>query len=230
MTHPQVHHLQNRQTGQCSTLTVSDNQVSTETQTGGKTRRTEKQFTTVEEAASYAECQEWALLKKGFVLHHAAAAAGEPLLHCFIGGGYTGSLAFADTSLGLYVYQHGWFRSAADQQDFLLRLDATGQVQEMVALPTVLAWDVHFQPAWHALVLDLDHAVFEYQLDTGQFRPLSERGRSPAGFVAAGRTAFVANDELMVLGPDRSILFRQPVATQLFKGSVGFAAALARSG
>lgn len=69
MTHPQVHHLQNPQTGQRSALTVSDNQVSTETQTSGKTQRTEKQFPTAEEAASYAERQEWALLKKGFVLH-----------------------------------------------------------------------------------------------------------------------------------------------------------------
>ncbi|RZK31406.1 MAG: hypothetical protein EOO63_04275 [Hymenobacter sp.] len=48
--------------------------------------------------------------------------------------------------------------------------------------------------------------------------------------VAAGRTAFVANDELVVLGPDRRALFRQPLATQLFNGAVGFAAALGGSG
>ncbi|MBO2007620.1 hypothetical protein [Hymenobacter negativus] len=232
MAHSQAHYLQNQKTGQSSTLTLSGTQVSTETQTGGKKRRTEKHFATAAEATTYAERQEWALLKKGFVLHHEAAAPGQPLLHCFIGGGYTGSLAFADTPLGLYVYQNGWFRSATDQQDFLLRLDATGQVLETLALPTILAWDMHYQPAWQALVLDLDHIVFEYQLATGQFRPLSERSWSPASFVAVagGRTAFVANDELVVMGPDRSTLFRMPIATQLFNGSLGFAAALARSG
>jgi hypothetical protein len=232
MVHPQVHHLQNYQTGQSSTLTLADNQVSTETHTGGKTRRTQKQFATAEEAAVYAERQEWVLLKKGFVLHQATAAPGEPLLHCFIGSGYTGSLAFADTPLGLYVYQHGWFRTAVDQQDFMRQLDAAGHVLATIKLPTVLAWDMHYQPAGHALVLDLDHTIVEYSLATGQFRPLSEPGQSPASFVAvaAGRTAFAANNELVVLDDDRRVLFRQPHAMQVVKGSVAFAAALARSG
>lgn len=233
MTHAQVHYLQHRTTGQRSILTLAQMQVSTETTAGGKSRRTEKHFATAAEAATYAERREWTLLKKGFVLHHAAAVPGEPLLHCFIGGGgYTGSLAFAATPLGLYVYQHGWFRSATDQQDFVVRLDATGHVHATLPLPTVLAWDMHYQPAWPALVLDLDHTIVAYDLETGIFQPLSERSRSPASWVAvaAGRTAFLANDELVVLGPDRRALFRQPLATQLFNGSVGFAAALGSSG
>lgn len=114
MTHPQVHQLRNEQTGQSSMLTLATSQVSTKTTRGGKTRRTEKHFATAAESAAYAERQEWALLKKGFVLHQAAAAPGEPLLHCFIGGGSTGSLSFADTPEGLYIYQNGWFRSATD--------------------------------------------------------------------------------------------------------------------
>jgi len=211
MTHPQVHELHHPQTDQSTTLTLADNHVSTETVRGGKTRRTEKHFATAAEAATYAEHQEWALLKKGFVLHQAAAAPGEPLLHRFIGGGYTGSLTFADTPAGLFVYQHGWFRSATDQQDFLLRLDAAGLLLDTLALPTVLAWDAHYQPAWQALVLDLDHIVYEYHL-------------------ATGRTAFVANGELVVLDSDRQALFRQPLATQLVKGSLVFAAALGRNG
>jgi hypothetical protein len=48
--------------------------------------------------------------------------------------------------------------------------------------------------------------------------------------VAAGRTAFVANDELVVLGPGRSVLFREPIAPQLLQGTLAFAAAMARSG
>ena len=232
MTAPQVHQLRSPQTSQSTTLTLADNHVGTETARDGKTRRTEKHFATVAEAATYAERQEWALLKKGFVLHQAAAAPGEPLLHRFIGGGYTGSLTFADTPAGLFVYQHGWFRSATDQQDFLLRLDAAGRLLDTLALPTVLAWDAHYQPAWQALVLDLDHLVYEYHLATGRFRPLSEPGRSPASFVAvaAGRTAFVTNGELVVLDSDRQALFRQPLATQLVKGSLVFAAALGRNG
>ncbi|MCR5890974.1 hypothetical protein LRS06_24945 [Hymenobacter sp. J193] len=232
MTLSQTHRLRHEQTGQSSTLTLMNSQVSTETTRGGKTRRTEKLFATVAEAAAYAERQEWALLKKGFVLHHQAAVPGEPLLHCFIGGGYTGSLAFAETPQGLYVYKNGWFRSATDQQDFLLRLDVAGRVHDTVALPTILAWDAHYQPAWQALVLDLDHTVYEYHLATGRFRALSKPGQWSSSFVAvaAGRTAFAANHELVVLGPDRQALFRQPFTTQLLKGSPVFAAALGRNG
>lgn len=232
MAHPQVHELRNEQTDHSTTLTLADNHVSTETARGGKTRRTEKHFATAAEAATYAERQEWALLKKGFVLHQAAVAPGEPRLHRFIGGGYTGSLAFADTPQGFYVYQNGWFNSAVDQQDFLLQLDAAGHLLDTRALPAVLAWDAHYQPAWHSLVLDLDHTVYEYHLATGRFRPLSEPGQWSASFVAvaAGRTAFAANHELVVLDADRGALFRQPFTTQLVKGSLAFAAALGRNG
>ena len=232
MLHPQAHFLLNRQADQSSTLTLLGKHVSTETKTNGKIRRTERHFATAEEAAKYAERQEWTLLKKGFVLHHEAAAPGEPLLHYFIGGGYTGSLAFASTPLGLCVYQHGWFRSATDQQDFLVRLDAAGHLLGRLELPTVLAWDMHYHPAWHTLVLDLDHTIVEYSLATGHFRPLSEPGQSPASFVAvaSGRTAFAANNELVVLDADRRVLFRQPHEMQLRKGSLAFAAALAHNG
>jgi hypothetical protein len=229
---PSQTHLRNEQTNQSSTLTLLDNLVSTKTTRSGKTRRVEKRFATTAEATTYAERQEWAMLKKGFVLHHTAAAPGQPRLHCLIGGGYTGSLAFADTPQGLYVYKNGWFRSATDQQDFLLRLDTAGHLLDTLALPTVLAWDAHYQPAWQALVLDLDHTVYEYHLATGRFQPLSEIGRWSASFVAvaAGHTAFAANNELVVLDSDRRVLFRQPFTTQLLKGSLVFAAALGQNG
>ena len=55
MSHPQAHPLHNLQTGQSRTLTLSDNQVSTEAKNGSKSRRTEKHFATAAEAATYAE-------------------------------------------------------------------------------------------------------------------------------------------------------------------------------
>jgi hypothetical protein len=229
---PEIHRLHHPQTGQRCTLTVTPDQASIDTETNGKTRRTEKRFATAAEADHYAEQQEWTRLKKGFVLHHNAAAPGEPRLHYLVGGGYTGSLALVGTPLGIYVYQHGWFNSATDQQDFLLHLDAAGHLQQTLALPTVLAWDAQYQPTWRALVLDLDHTIFAYHLDAGRFELLSAPGRSPASFVAvaAGCTAFAANDEVVVLDPERRVRLRLPFTTQLLKGSLPFAAALARSG
>ncbi|UOQ53406.1 WD40 repeat domain-containing protein [Hymenobacter cellulosivorans] len=227
-----MHHLWNQQTNTTCTLTVADTRVVMETGKPGRSRRTEKQFATAPEAAAYAERQEWTRLKQGFVGHNPAAAPGQPLLHSYIGGGYTGSLALADTPAGRFVYQHGWFRAPADQQDFLVHLDDAGQQQATIPLPVILAWDMHYQPAWHALVLNLDHSIVTYDLARKQFEPLSARGRSPSSFVAtaAGRTAYAANQELVVLEADRRPLFRLPFTTQLDRGSVLFAAALAHSG
>jgi hypothetical protein len=229
---PTVHHLHHPHTGQRSTLTLTHDLVGIETEAAGKVRRTEKRFATAAEAARYAEQQEWAQLKKGFALHHEAAAPGEPRLHCFVGGGYTGSLAFAATPQGLYVYQHGWFRSATDKQDFLLHLTDAGQLQQTLALPTILAWDAQYEPASGTLLLDLDHTIFAYHPDTGTFEPLSAPGRTPASFVAVanGCMAYAANDEVVVLGPDRRVRLQLPFTTQLVKGALPFAAALARSG
>lgn len=227
-----MHHLWNQQTATTCTLTLADNRVVVESGKAGRSRRTEKQFSTAPEAAAYVERQEWTRLKQGFVGHNPAATAGQPLLHCYIGGGYTGSLALADTPAGMFVYQHGWFRSPADQQDFLVHLNDAGQPQEPIPLPTILAWDMHYQPAWHALVLNLDHSIVAYDLVSKQFEPLSAPGRSVSSFVATAgqRTAYAANEELVVLDADRRPLFRLPFATQLDRGTVLFAAALAHSG
>jgi len=229
---PLLHCLHQQADDKTCFLKLVGNQVGTETEKAGKSRRTEKVFATAEEAAAYFERQEWGLLKKGFVLHNGAATPGQPQLHCYIGAGYTGCLALAGTPAGLFVYKHGWFRTPTDQQDFMVQLGAAGQVQATIELPTVLAWDMHYQPAWHALVLNLDHTIFSYDLASSQFQMLSASGRSPASFVAtaAGRTAFTANNELVVLGADHRALFRLPFSIQILRGTVPFAAALAHNG
>jgi len=210
-------------------LTLADAQVSTETVSAN--RRTTKTLATPAEAAAYFERQEWGLLKKGYVLHDPAAAPGQPQLHCYVGAGYTGSLALAATPVGSFVYQHGWFRGPGDQQDFLVQFDEAGQVLATRALPTVLAWDAHYQPAWHALVLDLDHHIFTYDLASEQFELLQAPG-PPVSFVAvaAGRTAYAAGKEVVVLDAYRRVQCRIPFTTQVVKGTIPFAAALAGNG
>ena len=81
-------------------------------------------------------------------------------------------------------------------------------------------------------MLGLDHSIFAYPLATGRFEPLSAPGQLPASFVAvaAGCTAFAANDEVVVLDPNRRVRLRLPFTTQLLNGSLPFAAALAHSG
>nr|WP_314218293.1 hypothetical protein [uncultured Campylobacter sp.] len=61
----------------------------------GKTRQTQKEFAGAGEAQKACVKKEWESLKKGYVLQNGDAKAGEASLHVYIGGGYTGALAFA---------------------------------------------------------------------------------------------------------------------------------------
>ncbi|TWV92575.1 hypothetical protein FEF09_28320 [Chitinophaga pinensis] len=72
--------------------------------------------------------KEWELLKKGAVLQADHAAAGEPLLHLFIGGAYTGCLSFEATPQGIYMYRSGG--NEIGVQEELLRIDNKGAVIE----------------------------------------------------------------------------------------------------
>jgi hypothetical protein len=62
----------------------------------GRARRAAKAMADREAAVAYARKQEWARLKQGFVLAGPAAAAGEPLMHRHLGGGFTGAMVAED--------------------------------------------------------------------------------------------------------------------------------------
>ena len=84
----------------------------------GKTRQTQKEFASADEAQKACVKKEWESLKKGYVLQNANAKAGKASLHVYIGGGYkeNGSV------------------------DFLTRLGADGAIKGDIILPKPLAW------------------------------------------------------------------------------------------
>ena len=119
----------------------------------GKTRQTQKEFVSIDEAQKACVKKEWESLKKGYVLQNTSAKAGEASLHVYIGGGYTGALAFASTEGELFVYKCGGYKEGGALDDFLIRLDANGAVKQQTPLPKPLAW--HAQRAGEILLLDL---------------------------------------------------------------------------
>ena len=119
----------------------------------GKTRQTQKEFVSIDEAQKACVKKEWESLKKGYVLQNTGAKAGEASLHVYIGGGYTGALAFASTEGELFVYKCGGYKEGGALDDFLIRLDANGAVKQQTPLPKPLAW--HAQRAGEILLLDL---------------------------------------------------------------------------
>ena len=138
----------------------------------GKTRQTQKEFASIDEAQKACIKKEWESLKKGYVLQNADAKAGEASLHIYIGGGYTGALAFAGAGDELFVYKCGGYKEGGALDDFLVRLDASGAVKQQIVLPKPLAWQA--ERAGEILLLDLDHFIFKFDPATGEFSDLSQ--------------------------------------------------------
>ena len=137
----------------------------------GKTRQTQKEFASIDEAQKACAKKEWESLKKGYVLQNADAKAGEVTLHIYIGGGYTGALAFAGAGGEFFVYKCGGYKEE-DSVDFLTRLSADGAIRGDIILPKPLAW--HAERAGEILLLDLDHFIFKFDPASGEFSDLSQ--------------------------------------------------------
>ena len=138
----------------------------------GKTRQTQKEFASADEAQKACVKKEWESLKKGYVLQNSDAKAGEASLHAYIGGGYTGALAFAGAGDEFFIYKCGGYKEGGALDDFLIRLDASGAVKQQIVLPKPLAWQA--ECAGEILLLDLDHFIFKFDPARGEFSDLSQ--------------------------------------------------------
>ena len=164
--------LINLASGDRLNLRVQGQILLSESVKNGKTRQTQKEFANAEEAQKACIKKEWESLKKGYVLQNAGAKAGEASLHVYIGGGYTGALAFAGAGDDLFVYKCGGYKEGGALDDFLIRLDANGAVKQQTLLPKPLAWQA--ERAGEILLLDLDHFIFKFDPATGEFSDLSK--------------------------------------------------------
>ncbi|MBC2883094.1 hypothetical protein H7R39_07480 [Campylobacter sp. Marseille-Q3452] len=165
-------HLVNLANGDRLNLRVQDKILISESIKNGKMRQTQKEFASADEAQKACVKKEWESLKKGYVLQNANAKAGEASLHVYIGGGYTGALAFAGAGDELFVYKCGGYKEGGALDDFLVRLDVSGTVKQQIILPKPLAWQA--ERVGEILLLDLDHFIFKFDPATGEFSDLSQ--------------------------------------------------------
>ena len=165
-------HLVNLANGDRLNLRVEGKILLSESVKNGKTRQTQKEFASAGEAQKACVKKEWESLKKGYVLQNSDAKAGEASLHVYIGGGYTGALAFAGAGDDLFVYKCGGYKEGGALGDFLIRLDASGAVKQQTPLPKPLAWQA--ERAGEILLLDLDHFIFKFDPASGEFSDLSK--------------------------------------------------------
>lgn len=172
------HRLINRATGKVLNLSVKNNVLHTETGKEDKLRKTEKAFSDKEQVINNFYKKEWEALKKGFVLVNENAKVGTPSLHTYIGGGYTGALTFTSTPKGIMVYKN------TTEGDVLVVLDSLGNLLNEIKLPRCLAWTMEYQASSDTIVLDIDHAIYQYNLEKDSFTNLKEDYNDSVSFLS----------------------------------------------
>jgi len=188
--------LVNFDSGERLRLCVEDNALVSVSQKGGKTKQSKKEFASETEAKKACIKKEWENLKKGFVMQNSETKAGEPCLHVYIGGGYTGALSFAGLRDEIYVYKSGGQKDGGKPSDLLVRLDKSGAIKEQIDLPKPLAWDI--QCASENLLLDLDHEIYIFEPKEAKFREiLAEQNVKKSGEIAS---FICASNDVVVLG------------------------------
>ncbi|NDV66657.1 WGR domain-containing protein [Bacteroides sp. 224] len=214
-------------------VSLSDNKLSTNTiNSKGKSTLREKEFDNPEEAAKQFEKKGWELLKKGFVLLNEEVTAGTPYLHYFTSTGYSGCLSFAKTPEGIYVYKHGWYNTAEDQADFMVRINERGELLETIRLPKVLPWETAYNAANNALWMNLDHHIYTYNLHEKAFIPKTTEQKKPASFLSLSEKyiAYGSHPILRVEDHQGNILWENRFDVHTIKGSIPFYAALSQQG
>ena len=188
--------LVNFDSGERLRLSVEGNALASVSQKGGKTKQSKKEFASETEAKKACVKKEWESLKKGFVLQDSEAKTGEPCLHVYIGGGYTGALSFAGLRDEIYVYKSGGQKDGGMPSDLLVRFDKIGTIKEQIALPKPLAW--HAEYASENLLLDLDHEIYIFEPKEAKFREiLAEQNVKKSSEIAS---FICASNDVAVLG------------------------------
>ncbi|MFC2491418.1 MAG: hypothetical protein ACFNUJ_01955 [Campylobacter curvus] len=191
---------------------VSGNLLVSQSTKNGKTKESKKEFASPGEAEKARVKKEWETLKKGYVLRDENANFGQACLHVYIGGGYSGALAFERCEQSVFIYKCG-DQKDGDQADFLLVLDKDGCVKEQALLPQILAWKA--ARVGENLILDLDHAIYKFDPQTGEFTNLSNelnlrdsdnfysfvcKGKSKVAFGASGKIFVTDGEKVLNFG------------------------------
>src|SRR5262245_31072205 len=113
-----VRRLQEPETGQTWISQCEGEKVVVRSAKAGKERETAKTFDDAGAAARYAEKEQASRLRKGWILSDPAVAAGQPRMHRFLPGPYTGAMTIEAVGERLLCNRFG------DSRDRLYVMDA----------------------------------------------------------------------------------------------------------
>ena len=193
----------------------------------GKEKHADKPKADADTARAWAEQEEWARLKKGMVLATPDAAPGNPRMHRYIGGAYTGALSIADVGGRILCCRSG-------DSEHLIFVDANGVVSAPMDLPpNRLAWELIDLPAVERVLVLADDQVIAWSAQAQAFEPLTQSKMMPGRFLDAAGTRMAWYDAPDVVVKDLATgaeLLRAPMEAQMYQGSVQMAGALSPDG
>jgi WD40 repeat protein len=227
------HNLTDSQNGKVFNISLSGNKVITESGKPGKTKETEKEFANEKEAAIFFEKKEWEMLKKGFLMKNPEASEFEPMLHYFMGSGYTGCLSLVNIGDSFAVYELTGDKNSY-KFDCLQFIDNQGILLNRIELPKVFPWAMLWHKEKNLLFIDLDHFIYSYNIGNNTFTKLTDTFVQPGSFISMSekRIAFGADPKIYVLDLDTNkILFEQEVKSELYSGhSTQFKGGISKNG
>lgn len=222
--------LENKNTKQIFNISIEENTVTYQTIKNGKGRIYTKELNSPEDALKFFYKKEWEVLKKGFSLHQKCEKVGEPKLHYFTSSGYTGCLSFANLPNGIFVYKNGWYEDEDNQTDFLDLLSHKGELQETIQLPTILPWDISYSDKMNYALLDLDHHIYKFDIETKKFEKIADREKGKWGsFIATSQHyySYGTNEKITICDFESNIVFEKKIALEIINGDIAFTSALA---
>lgn len=211
-------------------LILKDNILISETGKIGKLKTTEKEFSSNEDALKNFYKKEWEALKKGFVLNNENAKIGQPVLHKFIGGAYTGALSLENSPQGVFVYKDGMQNEQIIGS--LNLIDNLGSVLKTFELPEALAWNIEYRAKTNSLLMDIDHFIYELDIEKETFRNLGSEKSDCTSFVSVSddKTAFATLGKIYIINNQNEVLHTQNYEKEVIKGSVPFCGKLSQDG
>jgi len=204
-----------------------------------------KGFETEEAASKHAHKEIWSRLKKGFIVSNSLAAAGEPVLHLYVPGGYTGFRPLSNvpgTNLLFYCALVGDFEG-----EVFVLINPQGEKQQEELLPaTPLTFAMQYCAATGKLLCNRDHQIVEVsgfeqlgmensaerdQVEAKQ-RSLSTTGRTNTLAVSDHHAVWYDHSSLLVTNlKTDAVIYQKEVLCELYGGhSPQLSAALASNG
>lgn len=185
---------------------------------GGKVK--EKAFADADEAAKHVQKETWSRLKKGFVLHNPQAEAGQPVLHRYIGGGYTGFMPLAPVD-GTNTFFCAYTVNQFEKEEVYL-MDEHGETKETFKLPgEQLIFEMRYCSAQRVLLMNIDHQIVGLFPDNREVRPYTSKAAVPASALAlsGAAAAWADNSDLVVYDLEaNTVRYKAKAECELYEG------------